>query len=513
MAAGFRVGSLSAVAALYLVGCSVGAPTTTAAPPTETNPATITSQSEFDAFLVEDDPATEVDEVAAYETLVRLLDSLAAADYAVAVDFVMEDGVSEIVVEQVGLTEDEAFEPGAMEAALARYCEAVDCAAPYRITRLVESDLLTAVFEVVVDGAGLDGLPLTTEVPVGAFEGQYHVNRLPFGSPEFEIGEAVGDGVDRGEDGGEAPSYSGFESPEGWRLAPESEADPLVTYWNRDGYRVPGHGGLTSLEPLASIGIGGISVLENGYEYIYLQREGDERTIWRDEGDGELSAVVTVPAPQRITLEGVHVSAIEDVDLFYQIDVGGSPEEAVKRLFRHNLPSGEVTEVMETGGWESGSRVFDVTGAYPLAVVNRSSEALTWFDIVDLETGSTVFDGVNDGRVCSDGEVGCVFYEVAALYDGDVIGMRADGRGGFVIDSMVLARFDLESGDEEVLARFEWDNGLWYPRDIMIGGERVIVSVGTLDGSIAYPAVMIDPATGEAATLSIAGFVGPTYLS
>ncbi len=507
-------GSLAVV--ITLGGCSSTETVDTAREPepvegaaasTTSTDASTSTPDETEPFV--DDPATDVDEANAYETLVALMDSLAAGDYEAAVDLVMEDGISEAIVEQVGLTEDQAFTPGRMEAALARYCQATDCTAGYRIVRLVESEFLTAVFEVEVDLPGDDGEPLTTAVSVGAFEGQYHVNNLPFGSPVLPPG---GDEMSGTADG--VPFYTGFDSPEGWRLAPVTETGMLVTYWNRDGYRVTGHSGLASLDPLSSNGIGAISTLEAGYGSVYLQREGDEQTIWRDDGDGDLTPVVTVPEPQRITLEGAHPRDLDDVDLFYQIHFPGSPSDDVDKLFRHNPESGAVTEIVETGGWESGTEFFDLEGAYPLALAIRYAEASTWFEVLDLDTGASHSIGSDDGDVCTDGEAGCVVYEVAILSDGDIVGMRGDaGADSSVVGSMVLARFDPATGEEQVIARFEWDNGLWYPHGIMIGGAGVIVSVGDFEANTAYPAVTIDLTTGHAETLKIAGFARPAYLS
>ncbi len=310
------------------------------------------------------------------------------------------------------------------------------------------------------------------------------------------------------------PFYSGFDSPEGWRLAPVSEVGALVTYWNGDGYRITGHAGLASRSPLEPIGVGTISALENGYEFVYLQLEGDEQTIWRHDGDGELTAVVTVPEPQRIDLEGLHVRDLGDVDMFYQIRFPGSPEDTVDKLFRHHLPSGEVTEIMETGGWESGADFHDVVGAYPLTLATRFAEATTWHQIIDLETGSIVYDGAAEDETCFDGAGDCAVYDAATLVDGDIIGVRGDfDTGSGIVGAMALARFDPDTGVEEVIARFEWDNGLWYPRGMMVGGLGVIMSVGDFEGSTAYPALTIDPLTGQAETLELAGFVVPAYLS
>ncbi len=62
------------------------------------------------------------------------------------------------------------------------------------------------------------------------------------------------------------------------------------------------------------------------------------------------------------------------------------------------------------------------------------------------------------------------------------------------------------------MARFAWDNGLWYPYEIRVGGRGLWLSVGDFEGT-AQAAVEIDPRTGEATTMAIAGFVGPGYLS
>ncbi len=457
-----------------------------------------------------DNPATEVDEAVAYQTLVDLIEALAGGDYAAASRLLVNEGVSERVLDQLALTEDQALRPGGLEPALARYCSVTDCEDDYEVTGLVEAEFLTTVWEVLVIGS--NGDLATSEIPVGAFEGQYTVGALPFGSPP--LGPGAGGGGEApivGQDG--VPFYFGSASPEGWRLAPMTGGDPLLTYWNRDGFRQAGHGGLADRTPLVAAGYGPISVAVNGYGAMYFQLVGDEQTIWRDEGDGRLEAVVTVPVPQRIVLEGVHVRDLGDVDLFYQIRFGGSPQTAVDKLFRRRLPAGQETEIMVTGGWESGTVFHDLEGAYPLAVGSSFAEAASWHVILNLETGELLYDGGIEGSTCFDGEPGCPFYEVATLHDGVIYGIGPGGDDSVPAFSQALRRFNPATGAEEAVARFEWDNGLWYPHGLLSTEEGLILSVGDFEGDTAFPAVVIDPTTGLAETLVVAGFVGPAYLS
>jgi hypothetical protein len=177
------------------------------------------------------------------------------------------------------------------------------------------------------------------------------------------------------------------------------------------------------------------------------------------------------------------------------------------------LADGEQREIAITGGWESGTRFTILDDSYPEVVGTWGAEGFLGQLIVDLEAGEVVYHADEAGYSCFDGEPGCPAYDSAALLDGRIFGIRSEWDPvRQVVDTRSLFSFDPDSGQEKVVARFAWDNGLWYPRQIMVLGDELIVSVEDGDGE-ALPAVVIDPVTGEARTLQRAGFVGPAYLS
>ena len=114
---------------------------------------------------------------------------------------------------------------------------------------------------------------------------------------------------------------------------------------------------------------------------------------------------------------------------------------------------------------------------------------------------------------CFDGEDGCIWYDQAVIFSGEGYGIgpapaSADG----IVDAFALYRFDLTSGEREVVLSMPWDNGLWYAEDMFALGGKLVVSLKD-DAGEPLPALVYDVASGSAWTLPQSGFVRPSYLS
>ncbi len=323
------------------------------------------------------------------------------------------------------------------------------------------------------------------------------------------------DGSDNGDDEGRkpvaSPRFEGEDSKEGWRLAPAGD-DRIVMLWDESGATVPGHTGNRS-----EIVAGPFFEIAYTTQGVVYQRPGadpwiGDPVIRLDTGDGKPRILVEAGEGEHLHLEGA-VELDDRVEVYYQLRSGTTPETARGAL--HRLPVdatgtvGPATEIMTTGGWESAT-TFATIRSYPVAVALRGAEAEIWFQLVDLDDGFVIYESDR----CLDGEGGCRTYEVATVLGGDdgpILGLRPvwNEEAGW-IDAYGLFRFDPDSETDTMLARFEWDNGLWYPESILALDDSTL-AVSLRDGDHQpLPALVVELGDGNevaVATLPEPGFV------
>lgn len=296
--------------------------------------------------------------------------------------------------------------------------------------------------------------------------------------------------------------------PSAYRLAPAGSLPLELLHWTADDARKQGHTG-----EWGSLADGPFfEVAEVPFKGLAIQRERAAEIIWLIDGTGDPKELLVATTGQRLELEGAAENQAGDPVVFYQRHIlGGSPETTRSTLREYNLNTQEVREIVVTGGWESGTSFSQLGGG---AVVGTwSGEGWVGVSQVDLVAGVEVYDGDAAGHSCFDGEPGCPAYDQATMLDGQIYGIRSGWNEelGFV-DTFGVHRFDPTTGTDELLAEFDWDNGLWYAEDMFALGSELVISLK--DGNDEpLPALMLNPSTGEMWTLPEASFVRRAYLS
>lgn len=293
------------------------------------------------------------------------------------------------------------------------------------------------------------------------------------------------------------------------RVAPAGPwAPPGLILFDAGSARKQGHTG--EFSPVVNEPVHEIA--EVPLEGFVFQSEPRSQRIWLEAGDGPTELLVAAPN-QGLTLEGVVLDDAEVPHVLYQRHTSGDVEQTVSVLRSYNTETGEVTDVAGTGGWESGTSFGHITGN---DIVGRwSSEGFVGLTRLDLETGEETYNTVDDPRLdtCFDGDRDCPDYRAATVWDGVVLGIGTvwNDQAGYV-DALGLYQFDEFSGTHTLLLSWPWDNGVWYPEDMWVAGDLVVVSIE--DGDFApLPGLVIDMSTGDSWTLPSTGFVRPGWLS
>lgn len=302
------------------------------------------------------------------------------------------------------------------------------------------------------------------------------------------------------------------------RLAPPRDDAGFTFRWDRTSVSPLLHSG--PAEPIDLSVYGQLSnVVSMPYGDILFQTTDNPRVIWRLV-DGEAEGLLVAEGEDRLILEGTGLDEDGNAIVLYQYDeFGGTPETTRRSLRSFSPGDGTVVEIAPTGGWESGARFtpMDLLGPSngDTAVASWGAEGWTWMEILDLQTGDTVFNSQTTEGDCFSGDTDCFFFEHAVVFDGDIVGMAPiwNEEQGW-IDQYGLVRYDTESGGADLLMSWPWDNGTWYVEDMFLGGPGLVVSLqdAPFEGD-PLPPLFVDLVSGESWTLPEATFLRPAHLS
>lgn len=293
------------------------------------------------------------------------------------------------------------------------------------------------------------------------------------------------------------------------RLAPAGPEPFEVFFWTPDSISLRG---ATSTTTRITDGPY-FEVVDVPLAGIAYQRTWDADTIWIiDSADGPRELLVAAPG-QTLTLEGAGVNDLDEPVVFYQRRIGGSPEDSISTLRRYNLETEAVDELIVTGGWESGTGFSTLQQG--IAVGNNGAEGWEWTTLIDLESGEETYNTDVAGISCGDddGDRLCPAFEVSTLVNGVVYGFdQIWNESTQAVDQYGLIRFDPATGAIEIIQGFPWDNGTWYPEDIFVLGDQLVVSVTDIDRE-PLPGLVYDLSTGDFWSLPEAAFVRPAFIS
>ncbi len=246
---------------------------------------------------------------------------------------------------------------------------------------------------------------------------------------------------------------------------------------------------------------------------VVYQRPGDNRRIFGSGGD-EL-----VVAAENETIEFVGIR-YEPTDgnlshVLYTSRITSTPEATTETLRSYNRKTGEVTEIYETGGWESGTDFGYAHGEW--AVGRWSGEGFVRFDVVSVITGEIKKSFPAEGD-CFEGESqdGCLPFTVAALAGEKIYGFGPSRNDAGVVDSMTLYELDTRITQLIPLASFPWEDGLYYPVDIWVSGALALVSLSTAqstDEGQPLPALIYNLETDEASTMPESGYLHRAFFN
>ncbi len=297
-----------------------------------------------------------------------------------------------------------------------------------------------------------------------------------------------------------------------FRIAPVGTLPGPVIVYGPDGVRQSFH-----TPQLAQVVEGPVSSAVDTYlRGTVYQRPGDDRRIFVAGADGDQELLVAAEN-QTIRLVGIRIEPTEDntFHVLYVRRTSSTPELTKETLRSYNTETGVVTELLETGGWESGTDFDYIEGER--AVGRWFGEAFTRTHIINTVTGEVEQSFPAEGE-CFDGEFaeGCLPFTVAGLSGNTIYGFGPNPNDSGVVDQMALYRFDTASSELVELISFPWDNGLYYPVDIWVRSGTVVVGLSTTprpeDGE-PLPALLYDINGGEATTAPISGYLRTGFIS
>lgn len=247
-----------------------------------------------------------------------------------------------------------------------------------------------------------------------------------------------------------------------------------------------------------------------GIGFVF-QTELRSSVIYFDAGEGPQELLVAT-GDQTLNLEGVVIDTDEVPHVVYQRYEGTTPPTARSTLRSYNFETSAVRELVETGGWESGTSFSHVTTNDVVGM--WGAEGFFGLSRFDLSDGTRTYNTADDPELtdCFDGDVDCPDYRAAVIWDGRIHGIGPVPNSSGIVDAFGLYEFDQVSGTDTLLLTWPWDNGLWYVEDMFASGIEIVVSLSDGEAN-PLPALVIDMTTGESWTLPEPGFVRPGYLS
>jgi hypothetical protein len=304
------------------------------------------------------------------------------------------------------------------------------------------------------------------------------------------------------------------------RLAPASWDLPPLHYFGNGVV-----GGFGNTAGWVTTFDGSVTALaDTGAGLVAQQQQWDNTAIVRIV-NGATEVLIEGGPDEFLELEGAVAEGVDGgtdgaaVVYFQRFLRTDSPETTRSTLERLDLGSGAVSSVAEIGGWESGTG-FNAIFATDRTVGLWNGEGFHDIRVYDLASGNLVFDQGGPRSECFDGEPGCIVYEAATLLDGEIYGVRSMWSDEEqIVDSKGVFRFDPDSGLDELVVAYPWDNGTWYVEDLFAAGGRLVLSLadeppGFGDGGGPLPALILDPAApDQAVTSPLAAFARPAYLS
>ncbi len=315
----------------------------------------------------------------------------------------------------------------------------------------------------------------------------------------------------------ETPTSTRPTEPAPVRLAPPSkDLEPVISFTTEEiipfGHAGPG-------EPIAVDGVSELASIP-GWGIVY-QTADNPHVIWGLDG-GVADGLLVAPGNDTLTLEGGGLDDTGEPIVLYQYHQWGDMPETVVSTLRSFRPAdGRVVDIAVSGGWESGMSVNALqvlgVGNGDTAAARWGAEGWIWLEILDVQTGDIVFSSPEDlGDDCFSGDEGCPDYWAAVPFFGAIVGMGPmwnDDAG--VIDAFGLWEYDTTTGEQTLMQSWDWDNGLWYPEDMFIVNDSLlVVSLGDAPGGGApLPALFFDLVSGASWTAPEAAFVRPTQLS
>ncbi len=295
-----------------------------------------------------------------------------------------------------------------------------------------------------------------------------------------------------------------------FRLAPAAqELRTDLHYWtaNQAGRIEDGTWTATVEGPLTELADGG------GLGVLFTRDGFDSTTIYLADEQG-LRPLIEGAGNERLELEGVATGGAGGPTVYFQRYVPGSPIETVSTLERLDPETGETSEVVQVGGWESGTSFSSITGDESAGI--WSGEGFYDLQVFDLASGTVIHDQGGPESECSDGDPDCVTYDAATVLDGAIYGVRPifnDDQG--FIDGQGIFRYDPDTGTDDLIVAYPWDNGTWYVEDLFAIGDELVVSLSDgprwpPDERQPLPALFIDPsAPDEATTSPLSAYVRP----
>lgn len=306
-----------------------------------------------------------------------------------------------------------------------------------------------------------------------------------------------------------------FVEPEAdvFRIAPAGPGPELAIRYGPDGVFHAGH-----TDRFTKVVDGPVSVAVDTYETgIVYQRPGDNRRVFIQGVDGDQELLVAAEN-QTIELVGIRIEPTDEIfHILYTRRTSSTPETTEETLRSYSMDTGEVTEIYQTGGWESGTDFNYIEGE--LAVGRWSGEGFGRIDIVNVVTGQIKQSFPEVGE-CFDGDQakGCLPFIVANISGETIYGFGPRPNDAGLVDTMALYKLDTTSSELTELIFFPWDNGLYYPIDIWVTAvsRQVVVSLSTApraDDGQPLPALIYDIETGEARTAPVSGYFHTGFIS